>query len=61
MQTLGRGLRKAEDKKHINVFDICGDDGLSKRHAASRRTFFKEAQQPLQVIEVEYYDANSDG
>lgn len=61
MQTLGRGLRTAEDKSHINVFDICGDSGLSKKHAASRRTFYKDAQQPLHAIDVEYYDANSDG
>jgi superfamily II DNA or RNA helicase len=61
MQTLGRGFRTAEDKDHINIFDICGDDGLSKKHAASRRTFYKEAQQSLQIIDVEYYDANFDG
>lgn len=61
MQTLGRGFRKALDKDHVNIFDITGDDGLSKRHAASRRTFYKEAQQPLQIIDVEYYDVNTDG
>ena len=61
MQTLGRGFRRAKDKTHINIFDICGDSGLSKKHAASRRTFYKDAQQPLHVIDVEYHDANSNG
>jgi superfamily II DNA or RNA helicase len=61
MQTLGRGFRKAEDKTHVNIFDLFGDDGLSKKHAASRRTFYKEAQQPLHVIDVEYHDVNTDG
>ena len=61
MQTLGRSFRIAADKKHVNIFDIFGDSGLSKKHAASRRTFYKEAQQPIQIIDVEYYDANSDG
>jgi len=61
MQTLGRGFRTAEDKRYINIFDICGDGGLSKKHAATRRTYYKDAQQTLNVIDVEYYDANSDG
>lgn len=60
MQTLGRGLRKAEDKQHLNVFDICGDDGMSKKHAATRRKLYKEARQTLEIIDVEYYDASAD-
>jgi superfamily II DNA or RNA helicase len=61
MQTLGRGFRKAIDKSHINVFDICGDSGLSKKHAARRRTLYREAQQTLHTIDVEYTDADSNG
>ena len=59
MQTLGRGLRKAEDKDHLNVFDICGNDGMSKKHAATRRTLYREAKQTLNIIDVEYHDASS--
>lgn len=61
MQTLGRGLRRAEDKDHLNVFDICSDAGMSKKHAARRRTLYREARQTLQTIDVEYYDADSNG
>ncbi len=61
MQTLGRGLRKAEDKEHLNVFDICGNDGMSKKHSATRRRLYKEAKQTLQIIDVEYHDASADG
>ncbi len=61
IQTLGRGLRIAKDKTHLGVFDVCGDSGFSKNHAATRRALYKEAKQPLQVIEVEYYDANFNG
>jgi superfamily II DNA or RNA helicase len=56
IQTLGRGLRKAEDKQTLNVFDICSDDGLSKKHATARRKLFKEAKQTMHVIDVEYYE-----
>ena len=61
MQTLGRGLRTAEDKRHLNVYDICGDDGLSKKHSATRRTLYREARQKLEKINLEYYDAGIDG
>ena len=56
MQTLGRGLRKAEDKDHLNVFDICGNDGMSKKHAATRRTLYREAKQTMEIIDVEYHE-----
>lgn len=59
MQTLGRGLRKASDKDHLNVFDICGNDGMSKKHSARRRTLYKEAKQTLQIIDVEYHDVSA--
>lgn len=60
MQTLGRGLRRTEDKKHLTVFDIYGDVGLSKKHAAARRGLYKEAKQNVEIIEVEYKHASSD-
>jgi superfamily II DNA or RNA helicase len=60
MQTLGRGFRKAKDKTHLNVFDICGNGGMSKTHAAKRRTLYKEAKQTFQIIDVEYHNASID-
>jgi superfamily II DNA or RNA helicase len=61
IQVLGRGLRIAKDKTHLGVFDVCGDSGFSKKHAATRRALYKEAKQPLEIIEVDYYDVNSNG
>jgi len=60
MQTLGRGLRRTDDKTHLTVFDICGDSGLSKKHAATRRSLYKEAKQKFEIIEVEYKNVSSD-
>ncbi len=53
-QTLGRGLRKADDKHKLNVYDFCSNHGMSGSHATKRRKLFKEARQKLEIIEVGY-------
>jgi len=53
-QTLGRGLRKADDKHRLNVYDICSNSGMSSNHATQRRKLFKEAKQQLEIIEATY-------
>jgi len=55
-QTLGRGLRKADDKHSLAVYDIYSDSGISSTHGTKRRSLFREAKQKLEVIKVEYYD-----
>lgn len=58
MQTIGRGLRKGQDKHSLNVYDICSDSGMCQKHAARRRTLYREARQKMEVIDVEYVDAD---
>ena len=53
-QILGRGFRKAKDKTHLNVYDIFGDVGFSTKHAARRRTLYREAKQSFETIKVDY-------
>lgn len=53
-QVLGRGFRKAKDKTHLNVYDIFGNIGYSVKHAARRRTLYREAKQPFEQIKVNY-------
>lgn len=60
IQTMGRGLRKADDKEYLNVFDICGDDGFSKHHARHRKSLYREAKHPYEIIEAEYHNVDSD-
>lgn len=60
IQILGRGLRKAEDKDSLNVFDICGNSSFSKTHANKRRTLYKGAKHDFERIKVDYnVDVNS--
>jgi superfamily II DNA or RNA helicase len=56
IQTLGRGLRKAEDKDEINIFDISSNLKFSARHAKTRRKYYKEEGHKLEkMIKVNYY------
>lgn len=54
IQSIGRGLRKAEDKEHVNVWDICSDLKYSKRHMTTRTNFYKEAGYPFKKHKVKY-------
>jgi superfamily II DNA or RNA helicase len=54
IQAIGRGLRKAHDKEHVNVADICSDLKYSKRHVAKRIKFYKDAKYPHKKRKVDY-------
>jgi len=44
IQSIGRGLRKAQDKNDVVIYDITSTCKFSKRHLTKRRAFYKEAQ-----------------
>ncbi len=44
IQSIGRGLRVAEDKEYVDVFDITSDLKYSKRQLRERVKFYKEAK-----------------
>lgn len=46
IQSIGRGLRKADDKDFVHVTDICSDLKYSRKHVTERVAFYKEAQYP---------------
>lgn len=58
IQTIGRGLRKADDKDSILVTDICSDLKYSKRHLSERIKFYKEAQYKHKKQKIRYSDVN---
>lgn len=59
IQSIGRGLRTADDKKHINVWDICSDLKYSKKHLTKRKAMYKAAGYPFKVKKVEYAKVDS--
>jgi len=49
IQTIGRGLRKAADKHHVNVMDICSNGKYSEKHMKDRISYYKDAKYPYRV------------
>ncbi len=54
IQSIGRGIRKAEDKDHVEIWDITSSAKFSKRHLATRKKYYEEAGYPFQVQKVKY-------
>ena len=40
IQSIGRGIRKAQDKDFVQVWDICSTAKFSKRHLTERKKFY---------------------
>jgi superfamily II DNA or RNA helicase len=54
IQSIGRGIRKAEDKDHVQIWDITSTCKFAKRHLTKRKTFYKEANYPFTVEKAEW-------
>jgi superfamily II DNA or RNA helicase len=52
IQSIGRGIRKAEDKDHVNIWDITSACKYSKRHLTERKKFYKDAKYPFTITKV---------
>jgi superfamily II DNA or RNA helicase len=49
IQSIGRGLRKAQDKDAVNIWDITSTCKFSKRHLTARKKFYTSAQYPFTI------------
>ena len=54
IQSIGRGVRKAQDKDHVEIWDITSTAKFSKRHLRERKTFYKDANYPFTIEKVKY-------
>jgi superfamily II DNA or RNA helicase len=54
IQSIGRGIRKAEDKDFVQIWDITSSCKFAKRHLTQRKTFYKEANYPFTIQKIEY-------
>jgi superfamily II DNA or RNA helicase len=54
IQSIGRGLRKAKDKDHVEIWDICSTAKYSKRHLTSRKKFYKDAGYKFTIKKIKY-------
>ena len=44
IQSIGRGIRKAEDKDHVQIWDVTSTCKFAKRHLTKRKVFYKDAK-----------------
>ena len=54
IQSIGRGIRKAEDKDFVQIWDITSTCKFAKRHLTKRKAFYKEARYPFTHERLEW-------
>jgi len=54
IQSIGRGIRKAEDKDHVEIWDVTSTCKFAKRHLTKRKAFYKEANYPFTQEKLEW-------
>ena len=52
IQSIGRGIRKAEDKDHVQIWDFTSTCKYAKRHLTERKRFYKEAKYPFTIEKI---------
>jgi len=54
IQSIGRGIRKADDKDFVQIWDITASSKYAKRHLTERKKYYKEAKYPFTIEKVKY-------
>jgi superfamily II DNA or RNA helicase len=54
IQSIGRGIRKAEDKDFVQIWDITSTCKFAKRHLTKRKQFYKDANYPFIVEKTDW-------
>ena len=53
IQSIGRGIRKAEDKDFVQIWDMTSTCKYAKRHLTERKKYYKEAKYPFTITKVD--------
>ncbi len=54
IQSIGRGIRKAEDKDFVQIWDLTSTCKYAKRHLTERKKFYKEAKYPFTIDKIDW-------
>lgn len=57
IQSIGRGIRKAQDKDFVDVYDFSSNCKFSAKHMKKRKGDYKDAKYPHEVIKIDYQKA----
>lgn len=52
IQSIGRGIRKAQDKDYVDIWDITSACKYSKKHLTERKKYYKDAKYPFKITKV---------
>ena len=52
IQSIGRGIRPAEDKDFVQIWDMTSTCKYAKRHLTERKKFYKDAKYPFAVTKT---------
>lgn len=53
IQSIGRGLRKADDKDFVQIYDITSTCKFSARHLTKRKQFYDKAKYPYTIDKID--------
>lgn len=54
IQSIGRGIRKANDKDHVQIWDVTSTCKFAKRHLRERKKFYDDAKYPYNVKKIDW-------
>ena len=54
IQSIGRGIRKAEDKDFVQIWDLTSSTKYAKRHLTERKKFYTDAKYPFTIEKVKW-------
>jgi superfamily II DNA or RNA helicase len=54
IQSIGRGIRKAEDKDFVQIWDVTSTCRFAKRHLTKRKAYYREAEYPFTQERLEW-------
>ena len=54
IQSIGRGIRKAEDKDFVQIWDVTSTCKYAKRHLTERKKFYKEAKYQFTIDKIDW-------
>ena len=54
IQSIGRGVRVAEDKDFVQIYDVTTNLKFSAKHITERKKFYRDANYPFKMTKVKY-------
>lgn len=54
IQSIGRGIRRAEDKDYVDIYDITSTCKYARKHLTERKKFYKEANYPFTLEKIDW-------